>query len=1400
MRVRKLSLAVGKRRSAAHAAGRTARVPACTLALAAALALAACRTGVDKARARAEADSLNRAAYELRYTSARRALALARRACTLASGPAACPDGRDEALCHIAFLQYMLMDYAAADSALALVYARSDNQVLKLTADVVGMRICQRRSANQQFYDYCNSARRRIALIRTEEGSLAPRQRRLFLSALSDYHLALVMYYYYVRQEDEARAEFRVLADSIVRFAQDSTQLAMYYYLSGNVRNINNQLHEGNWQDMAGCLDMAREKGYEYIEAKALLAIAADLIQTRNFRPARMARLREIIQADATADDAQVGPMLCRRALRIFRRYGSLFDESETYLTLADHYLYRGETDRAFRLLQKALDCVNRHYIRSNPADRTRFRPLRPYSTEPDSLSQEMRLIHRPDLICVPEWMADVREHLCLVYSAMGMKPQSDYNRNIYLDILDAIRQDRRTEQRLEQLRSEERKVMHSVVVTAAVMALLVLLALGAGRRLRTRYRKRYELEKKTVEAEMERWRERIDARFSTLEDRQAEVEAERYCSERNLHEQKRQYVDKATCLSIVFAVIPFLDRALNEVRKLGGRAPLTARRLAYISELAGRIDLYNGILTHWIKVRRGIVALNVENFNVAPLLDIVRKGEAAFAAKDIQLTVGDSDAIVKADRALTLFMMNTLLENARKYTRPGGSVRLTVQDEGEAVRFAVTDTGRGLSEEDCRKINEEKVYDSSRIGDVDHDPDLRKNKGSGFGLMNCKGIVEKYRKTSAVFAVCRFGVESAPGKGSTFFFRLPKGVMHAALLALLTLAPFAHPYAAEAQTRDGQHGTAADGRIRKAGRADIVLRAAESESPLLRRAADFADSTYYANVDHRYARALQFADSACRCLNAFYKQRNPGGQLLLGVSHRDDMPEMEWWRSGLRTDYYVILDLRNEAAIAALALKEWKVYYYNNEIYTRLYKLMAQDGTLEQYCNSIRAANAHKQTALTVIGLLLALAFLAGFYFYYRSRILPMFNLRQMLEAGHRIFDNEEPGRLAQVIYDGVNDILPVDGVCLLLPKGEMQRSAHFPQLDYLEEVMRSAQAAGNGHAQVLAGGLVRIWPLVAHDRERDVRVGTVAFVLHRTGNLRDEDEMLSALAKYAATNLYYASVRMERLAEDIQMADDERRRTEMEMNRVHVQNMVLDNCLSAIKHETMYYPSRIRHVADTLLRQAGTDGDGGDSSATRAQTDTLCELTAYYKSVYTLLANCAARQTGHVSFRRTTVDVKTLADYAATSFRKQAARLKKEGVDVRFLARKTGAQADGLRVKGDLCMLQYLMENAISAFLQYRKDGTWSIDFAESDNFIKFACGFDNIQMDEEQMRSLFYPESVRYDELTGRLTGAQFLIARQIVREHDDHVRRGCRIYAEPLLPEGRGVSLVFTVPKA
>ena len=61
--------------------------------------------------------------------------------------------------------------------------------------------------------------------------------------------------------------------------------------------------------------------------------------------------------------------------------------------------------------------------------------------------------------------------------------------------------------------------------------------------------------------------------------------------------------------------------------------------------------------------------------------------------------------------------MINTLTENARKYTQPGGNVSVYAQETESYVEISVKDDGPGFSQEDVERILSEKVYDSGKIG-----------------------------------------------------------------------------------------------------------------------------------------------------------------------------------------------------------------------------------------------------------------------------------------------------------------------------------------------------------------------------------------------------------------------------------------------------------------------------------------------------------------------------------------------------------------------------------------------------------------------------------------------------------------------------------------------------------
>ncbi|HEU4404343.1 MAG TPA: sensor histidine kinase [Polyangiaceae bacterium] len=109
----------------------------------------------------------------------------------------------------------------------------------------------------------------------------------------------------------------------------------------------------------------------------------------------------------------------------------------------------------------------------------------------------------------------------------------------------------------------------------------------------------------------------------------------------------------------------------------------------------------------------------------------------------------------VRCDRERTLQVLANLLGNAVKFTPSGGAVELSAEPVEGGFRFEVRDTGPGVPAEQ-RPLLFERFWQA---------PEAR-HKGTGLGLAIAKGLVEAQGGG--------IGVESEPGRGSTFFFTLP--------------------------------------------------------------------------------------------------------------------------------------------------------------------------------------------------------------------------------------------------------------------------------------------------------------------------------------------------------------------------------------------------------------------------------------------------------------------------------------------------------------------------------------------------------------------------------------------------------------------------------------------------
>ena len=931
-------------------------------------------------------DKLNTLSYSSHYRNIDSAQSYALRAYQQSEGY---KDGRAEACNNLAFVCIIRMQYDEAERLLEEALETSDNQVERMVAYVQQMRLCQRRSRNREFHEFRELADRALSRINEERGELSPRLQRRLRYAESEYAIVNSTYYYYVGLENNSIEALYAINPNDIQ--SDTAQWMNYLYNIGAggiiTQGTQEEINQQEFDRLMRCFLMARQAGYPFFAANALEALSEHLMDPESREQLFTDNLpaMKFLNPDDVDDDMLAG-WLAENALSIFEQYGDVYQIAGAYRTLASCFRQIGDYESALYNLEQALS---------------------------DSLINQA-----PDLV------ASIREQLSVAYAAIDDKPQSDYNRNLYLDLQETTRQDRQLEARASQY--EKTAVQLNLMMGAVVIAIILLL---------------FSL---WLFNHMNRKHVREDIPDDLFEQRREELAVRRL----RVENSERLNLEQRAKISLVNSVTPFIDRIIHEASRLEDSG--NEEKLDYIRELTDQISEYNDVLTYWIQLRQGDLSLHIESFRLQDLFDLLSKGHTSFQMKGVDLQIQPTEAVVKADKVLTLFMLNTLADNARKFTDKEGRVTVSASEREDSVEIAVEDTGQGMTKEQL-----DHLFDNKPI--IDDGGNHKIQSSHGFGLLNCKGIIEKYRKVSQIFSVCSMAATSTPGKGSRISFRLPKGILRQIVILFamggLTTMASAQPSSEQSHL--------------------------SPLTPHLSKASAYADSAYFSNLRGDYERTLAFADSCRYYLNAYYRSLHPRGRYLMRSMGNPSLmaPEIKWFHDGLQTDYHVILDIRNESAVAALALHQWQLYSYNNRIYTQLFKEMSADNTLGDYCRTMQQSQTNKTIAVILLVLLLVAIIPAYYLLYYR----------------HRLYDR------------------------------------------FLRERQRQTS---------------------------------------------------------------------------LEMLDDEIRKAELEDGNLHISNAVLDNCLSALKHETMYYPSRICQLLDA------------------DEVVSLAEVTAYYRELYGLLSQQAMRQ----------------------------------------------------------------------------------------------------------------------------------------------------------------------------
>ena len=1404
-------------------------------------------------------DSLNGKAYTYRYRSLDSSYKYANEAYQQVNFY---KSGKAEASNNLGFCAFMAMDFDRAEALHKEVYKLTKNELELLIADIGLMKICQRTAMNKEFYDYRNSALRRMKRIREESDLFADRHEALRLDyAFTEFFIVSSIYYYYLQQRQEAIASLNQIPENEV--LADTNQLLYYHYIKGSASLVEATKPEDRkmreFDQLYITWRTAVQTNHPYFEGNGLQGLANLMVSPNNFELFRTRRGYALDQFGFPVDSL-LPLRMAQLALEKFREYNDLYQIAGAYVSIGKYMNEHGRYSEALDTLTKALDCVNQHHMLYYHHAVDTLDKLRIYA-EGDTTYTGVPWIMEEDVKTVPEWISRIREQLSVSYAGLGMKYASDYNRNIYLDILNYTRQDKELESRYLSLESDSRQM--TLVLSLVIAGLVLVVILWWLFNKRSKMRNQVDVERlqrilalcrditSSIPMNVPLIQQGIDQLFGkgrlqleipeegkaalvplhrlnrdekalvhvlepyivwaadneqmveALSDERMQLEKQRYVYEQHIAGNKRQNLIKKACLAIVNGINPYIDRILNEVHKLTERGYIDHEKIKkekyqYIDELVTTINEYNDILALWIKMKQGTLSLNIETFDLNELFELLSKGRRAFEMKNQKLEIEPTTVMVKADRALTLFMINTLAENARKYTPEGGTIKVYARTTDAYVEISVEDNGRGISEEDVARIIGEKVYDSRVIGMKNvADPEvLKENKGSGFGLMNCKGIIEKYKKTNELFRGCVFDVESELGKGSRFYFRLPSGVRKAMGVLLFCLLL---PFGVSSCLHDPIPPMLQEGD-------SIVVVTDSAYEDLLDAASDYANAAYFANVAENYEFALQYIDSAILLLNEHYEKyaRPDRPHRYMKLVGEGTPAEISWWNELFDSDYHVILDIRNEAAVAFLALKQLDAYSYNNSAFTDLYKLQGEDQTLEAYCRQLERSNTNKTVGIILCFVLLIVSLVGYYFLYMRKRLQNRLNLEQVLEINQKVFaaslvrpqeqENAEalqreestlkeiPQRIVNEAFGPVNELLTIDRMGIAVYNETTHRLEYASRPG--QEMPEMVELCFNSGAYLSEQHLQAI-PLMVEAGGEHQCVG-VLYLERREGTEQETDRLLFELvARYVTIVVFNAVVKLATKYRDIESAHEETRRASWEDSMLHVQNMVLDNCLSTIKHETIYYPNKIKQIVGRLNTQKLSETEE------REAVETMTELIEYYKGIFTILSSCASRQLEEVTFRRTVIPVQEVLDTAGKYFKKSM-KNRSEKIELEIEPMEA-------KVIGDVNQLRFLLENLIDESLTVREDGVIRLQARQDNEYIRFLFTDTRREKSVEELNQLFYPNLARMTSgEKGELRGTEYLICKQIIRDHDEFAgRRGCRINAE--LAEGGGFTVYFTVPR-
>ena len=182
-----------------------------------------------------------------------------------------------------------------------------------------------------------------------------------------------------------------------------------------------------------------------------------------------------------------------------------------------------------------------------------------------------------------------------------------------------------------------------------------------------------------------------------------------------------------------------------------------------FMQDIAAEIDRESKIITDLltlVKLDKKASNMNIELVNINELLDMILKRLHPIAAKrNIELILeGFRPVDAEIDETKLSLAISNLVENANKYNKDEGWVRVSLNADHKYFYVTVTDSGLGIPEESIDHIFE-RFY---RV-DKSHSTEI---EGTGLGLAITRSAIMMHHGA--------IRVKSQVGEGTTFSVRIP--------------------------------------------------------------------------------------------------------------------------------------------------------------------------------------------------------------------------------------------------------------------------------------------------------------------------------------------------------------------------------------------------------------------------------------------------------------------------------------------------------------------------------------------------------------------------------------------------------------------------------------------------